>query len=273
VVGLTQSAMTRQVQGVEARLGFPLFERTTRKVQPTAAGRFLLGQSQRILGDVEACLRQLREQFSDAPKQVRVGVSQTISLAYLPGFFAPQQRGPEMARLAVSHLPSGAILEALESSELDIGVLCPPKRLPTSLRVAHRFSDAFTLIVPREWTTPETSLRRKQRAWSEWLGAQPWLLLHERSNTGARLRRWLARRGWSAERVTELDNFDLIINLVALGFGVSVVPQRALALYGRSRKVQRFSIPERFERELLVLTRRLPPPPVHVMSFVEGILF
>ena len=271
--GLTQSAMTRQVQGVESRLGLALFERTTRRVKVTEAGRFLLGQTQRLLGDVEACVRQMHEQFSDAPKQVRVGVAQTISLAYLPGFFVPHQRERGAATLTISHLPSPAILDGLEASELDVGVLCPPKRIPAALKVTHRFSDAFTLIVPRDWTPPETNLRRKQRQWGEWLSAQPWLLIHERSNTGARLRRWLARRGWQPEKLTELDNFDLIINFVALGLGVSVVPQRSLALYARNRKVQRFSIPERFERELVVLARRVPPPPEHVTKLIERILF
>lgn len=270
---LTQSAITRQVQGVESRLGLSLFERTTRRVKPTAAGAFLLGQCQRILGDVDACLRQLRERFTDAPKQVRVGVAQTISLAYLPGFFVAHQRERDAATLAISHLPSPAILDALETNELDIGVLCPPKRIPASLKVTHRFTDAFTLIVPQGWTPPETSLRRKQRQWGEWLSAQPWLLIHEGSNTGTRLRRWLARQGWHPAKRTEMDNFDLIINLVALGLGVSVVPQRSLALYARNRKVQRFSIPDRFERELVVLARRLPAPPAHVTQLVERILF
>lgn len=271
--GLTQSAMTRQVQGVESRLGLPLFERTTRSVKPTAAGRFLLSQTQRILGDVEACVRQLREQFSDAPKQVRVGVAQTISLAYLPGFFVPHQRERDAATLTISHLPSLAILAALETNDLDIGVLCPPKRIPPALKVTHRFNDAFTLIVPQGWTPPEPSLGKKQQKWAEWISAQPWLLIHDRSNTGGQLRRWMSRRGWRPTKLTELDNFDLIINLVALRMGVSVVPQRSLALYARNRKVQRFSIPDRFERELVVLARRVPPPPEHVTKLVERILF
>ena len=75
------------------------------------------------------------------------------------------------------------------------------------------------------------------------------------------------------ESHAELDNFDLIVNLVALGQGVSVVPQRALALYARRRKVQRFTMPEKFTREIVVLTRRNPKPPAHVLEFVENILF
>src|ERR1051325_5903029 len=41
VAGLTQSAITRQIQGVENSLGIPLLERTTRTVRATSAGEFL----------------------------------------------------------------------------------------------------------------------------------------------------------------------------------------------------------------------------------------
>ena len=71
----------------------------------------------------------------------------------------------------------------------------------------------------------------------------------------------------------ELDNFDLIINLVALGVGVSLVPQRALALYGRRRALVRLPWPKRFARELVVVVRRQRQTPEHIQRFVENILF
>jgi len=71
----------------------------------------------------------------------------------------------------------------------------------------------------------------------------------------------------------QLDSFDLIINLVALGMGVSFVPIRALALYGRKRTMQRLATPERFVRELVVLIRRNRKTPEHLAAFVENVLF
>ena len=71
LAGLTQSAITRQIQNVEACIGVPLLERTTRKVQPTLAGQFLLEQSTRILGDLSHSVQRLREEFAAAPKLVR----------------------------------------------------------------------------------------------------------------------------------------------------------------------------------------------------------
>ena len=71
----------------------------------------------------------------------------------------------------------------------------------------------------------------------------------------------------------QMDNFDLIINLVALGMGISLVPRRALALYPRKKSIQRIPLPERFTRELVVLARKHRTQPAHITQFVENILF
>jgi DNA-binding transcriptional LysR family regulator len=271
--GLTQSAITRQVQGVETRLGVALFERTTRRVEISPAGTFLLRETDRLVGDLDALLRRLREEFTAAAKEVRVGVSKTISVAYLPGFFVAQQKRQPDVRLRVTHQPETALLQRVEANELDVAILCPPRRLPPSLRAAHHFSDAFDLILPPDWTPPAESLRKRPARWRDWLRECPWLLMEGESSTGARLQSWLKKRGWLVKEATEMDSFDLIINLVALGQGASLVPQRALAVYGRRRKFLRFAVPDRFERELVVIARQRPPLPAHVQAFVGNILF
>src|SRR5689334_22237042 len=70
IAGLTQSAITRQMQGVELALGIPLLERTTRTVQLTPAGEFLFRESARLLGDVEQSLAHLAQEFAGARKEV-----------------------------------------------------------------------------------------------------------------------------------------------------------------------------------------------------------
>ena len=67
--------------------------------------------------------------------------------------------------------------------------------------------------------------------------------------------------------------FDLIINLVALGMGVSFVPVRALALYGRKRALTWLSLRERFARELVVVVRMHRKTPDHITRFVDNVLF
>ena len=70
-----------------------------------------------------------------------------------------------------------------------------------------------------------------------------------------------------------MDSFDLIINLVSLGMGISVVPVRALALYVLKKSLRRLEYPARFKRELVVMVRRLQKVPANVSEFVDNILF
>ncbi len=269
--GLTQSAITRQIQGIESSLGVDLLERTTRAVHLTRAGEFLFHESSRLLGDVDQSLRRLKEDFANARKEVRVGVSRSVSLAHLPGLFHENLRRQAKVAYNVSYQSSAEILTALEANELDLGILCPPPRLPKTLSITHRFTDAFTLIAPAELAAQFMALPKS--ATSPWLGKQSWLLLDEKTNTGSRLRKWMTASHLKVEPAVQLDNFDLIITLVSIGMGVSFVPIRALSLYARKKRLVRLPLPGRFERELVVLMRRHRKQPEHLKEFVRNILF
>lgn len=271
--GVTQSAITRQMQGMEESLGIDLLERTTRSVRITKAGEFLFQESIKLLGDVDQSLRRLKEDFANARKEIRIGVSRSLGLAHLPGFFHANLRRQQDISYRVSYQSSGEILSALEANELDVGVICPPPRLPRTVSITHRFTDSFTLIAPTETAATFQSGSKNKTARQAWLLKQSWLLPEETSNTGRELRRWMGRSGLKVEPAMQLDSFDLIITLVSLGMGVSFVPIRALALYGRKSSLKRLALHDRFERELVVVMRRHRKQPEHLSRFVQNILF
>lgn len=273
LAGLTQSAITRQMQGMEDSLGIDLLERTTRNVRVTQAGEFLFHESIKLLGDVDQSLRRLKEDFANAKKEIRIGVSRSIGLAYLPGFFHANMRLGLKASYRVAYQSSANVLSALEANELDLGVLCPPPRLPKTLAVTHRFTDAFTLIAPAESAKAFQALPKSKIARLAWLQKQTWLLLEESTNTGRELRKWIARSGLKIEPAMQLDSFDLIVTLVSLGMGISFVPMRVLALHGQKKNLARLHLPGRFERELVVVTRKHRKQPQHLTEFVGNILF
>jgi DNA-binding transcriptional LysR family regulator len=200
-------------------------------------------ESTRLLGDIDRTLQTLREDFADAKKVIRVGVSRSVRLTYLPGFFHANLRRLPGVGYRVSNRPTADILTALESNELDLGVFCPPRRLPPTVRVTHRFKDTFVLVGSVEAASQFAAVASRRTGRLAWLNAQNWLMLDEQSNTGRQLRTWLTRQRCRAEPAMQLDSFDLIINLVALGMGVGFVPSRALALYHRKRTLRRLDWP------------------------------
>lgn len=271
--GLGQSAITRQIRGVEDQLGVALFERTTRHVGLTAAGRLLYEKSKPIVASAEATLKQLQQEFHLVPQTLRVGVARSIGLAYFPGFFFAFRRKLPAVQIQVVQLTSREILEAVEAQAIDAGLLSPPKRLPRSLAATHRFADEFVVIAPPDSPLPKASTRSNAKTMKKALGAERWLMIDRNGETGRSVRRWLADQGLVAEPAMELDSFDVIVNLVSLGMGVSVVPHRVLALYGDRRRVRRIKLEPRFVRELAVVVRKNRVQPEPLASFVASILF
>jgi DNA-binding transcriptional LysR family regulator len=239
---------------------------------PTDAGLFLFGEATRLLGDVESSLRILQQEFADAPKEVRVNVSRSVGLAYLPGFFHANLRKVRDVTYSLHFSRSNEILAALEADEQDIGVLNAARRLQPTLQVTHRFDDVFTFIahgaLSREYHTLKSPARRR-----DWIAQQKWFLYDGESNTGKQLRQWLRQERVRLNNQGEFDNFDLIINMVSLGMGCSIVPVRALALFAQRKTIQRLQYPSHFARELVVLVRRRQKPVAHISDFVANILF
>ena len=269
--GLTQSSLTRRIQSMEEKLGVALFDRTTRRVALTEAGKFLQQASGRLVGDVDAILKRLSEEFAGGRREVRVGVSRSISLAHLPGLLASGLRHQPDVITRVVHESSTSLLEEVEKGTLDLAVLCPPTRLPISLRETHRFKDNFELIGPRDLTFPAS--KPGSAGYKKWLATQRWLIISEGTQTALRLRKWLKSQEMEIEAFMELDSFDIIIHLVALGMGLSFVPQRALAAFARKGAIQRLPLRPRFTRDLVVVARKQGKLPAHLEKFVECVLF
>lgn len=114
---LTQSAVSRQIQQMEAGLGVDLFERRHRALALTQAGRTM----QRAVAD---CLERLR----DATAQVRIGtLARTVAVTTTPGF-ASLWLIPRLVRFTAKHpevdvrVSATLDVQDLERNQLDLAV-------------------------------------------------------------------------------------------------------------------------------------------------------
>lgn len=74
VLYVSQPALSKQIQKLEAELGFPLFVRSTHDVQLTAAGETMFRYFDSILSSYEQVLRKAKAQSAEASSELFVGV-------------------------------------------------------------------------------------------------------------------------------------------------------------------------------------------------------
>jgi DNA-binding transcriptional LysR family regulator len=119
VVRMNQPTLSRHVAEFEAQLGVPLFERTGRGVQPTAAGHAVLPAARQMQQAAEALSRAAASGREATRGTVRLTASQVVSVWLLPPLVAEFQRAePDIA----IELVSSNDLQNLLRREADIAL-------------------------------------------------------------------------------------------------------------------------------------------------------
>ncbi|MGL4399915.1 MAG: LysR family transcriptional regulator [Luteolibacter sp.] len=268
--GLSQSALTRQVQVIEGRLGIKVFDRTTRTVKITEAGAVLLRETEAIPNILTGAMRRIREEYLGAPRKIRLGISRELSLAHIPGIFHPQQKLQPDVKITVSQPENAALLNEVGHSGLDLGILTHPAELPANVAITHRMTDRFIVIAPG---TTELPLLDSSPRFRKWASAQNWVLPPPVARSRQIIDAWAQDQGVILQPIMELEDFDLMIQFVAMGMGVAFIPRRSLSSFQRKRQVKIIRLPVTLSRQLIVISPKHSKTPEHVVKFVSGILF
>src|ERR1700729_4434350 len=78
-LGMSQSALSHSMRGLEKRLGIQLLARTTRSVSPTAAGATLLQELAPALERIERAVAETRKQRENPSGRIRLIIPRTAT--------------------------------------------------------------------------------------------------------------------------------------------------------------------------------------------------
>lgn len=227
-LNVDQSALTRRIQKLETIFGFALFERTTREVALTPAGR--------VFYEENARLQQSFVNSVSAARLVAEGKTGTVRLAYMT-FAAPdlmpkavtayRHRYPDVD-LRLSYLRTEGQKLALARDEVDLGYMIGPfdhseyhcrpirrERLFVIVPLGHRLAD-------RDVVEPVELVNEKMIFGD----------LHEWETYRWHVSRLLASRGVGLQIGTEASNVLAMVGLVKSGLGVTICPASLVGYFG-----------------------------------------
>ena len=126
---VAQPALSRQIQDLEREIGFKLFDRLSRGVKISSAGRLFLEEARRILQQLNEATERAQRVARGQSGTLRVGFTENASWRGVVPDSLPlfRERYPD-AELQLNPLPSLQQLEAVRSGRLDAGFMFnPPK--------------------------------------------------------------------------------------------------------------------------------------------------
>ena len=213
-IGLTQSAVSSQIQRLEESLGLALFDRTRRSAVLNEAGARVLARAEEIV----LLFSKLGDAGTDdeLASTLRIGAIASVQSSVLPRALAALRK--ENPKLLVHIAPgvSMKLMDQLDSAEIDAAVMIrPPFGILPEMTWQTLMHEPFKLLVRKE---------TKGRNWRALLQSQPFLR-YERTSFGGRLvTRFLRENKLVVQDAIELDEITGLMNLVAEGLGVALVP-------------------------------------------------
>src|SRR5580698_2815534 len=147
----SQPAVTRTVKHVEEVLGIKLFDRNTRSVQITAAGKEFAAVAARILNDLKITLHSMRELSDQRRGQIIISSIMSVANGKLPGLVSTYRRDYPGIELHVRDGVHGTVIEDVRSGAADFGITYLDD-LPDPFQSTFLGKEEFTVVLPRDHT-------------------------------------------------------------------------------------------------------------------------
>jgi LysR family hydrogen peroxide-inducible transcriptional activator len=239
---VTQPALSMQIRELERELGVTLAERRPNDVMLTEAGCDVVERAEAILAATQDLVDIARHRGEPLRGALRLGVIPTVAPYVLPCLLPVlQDRYPEL-KLHIRETQTPVLLEELSEGALDVVMLALPvesggfDELPL-------FEDRFLFAVPAGHHLPENT-----RVNVDAVDPQDLILLEEGHCLRDQALAFCTVGGRSMPAATHLGASSLatVTQMVASGYGVTLLPEIAVGLELRDERVRvvRFCDPE-----------------------------
>ncbi|MEV6106728.1 LysR family transcriptional regulator [Streptomyces sp. NPDC051940] len=215
-LGLTQSAVSHAVRGIERKLGAVLFERGRKGATPTPAGERAAAHARRILRLYEAMAAEVRgAPDGSLTGPLRVAAFRSAALHLLPDALERLARrhpglAPEVR--VVRDVGRGTAGEVADGrADLAIATLGGTTPLPEGLVTGDLAEEAYSFVHPAGHPDP------RSLPFVDWT-----------ENCSAYTAGWWSAQDWLPRATVTAEDDGTVLALVARGRGMAVMPELSL---------------------------------------------
>ncbi len=132
---VAQSALSHQVRRLEAELGTELFERTSRRVAPTAAGEAVAIRARRVLAEIDGVRDELDQLRGLLSGRIEVGALLPGGAIDVPALIARFSRAHPGIDVGLREGTAGEMLELLAADAIDLSFALVHGPLPAGVEM------------------------------------------------------------------------------------------------------------------------------------------
>lgn len=224
---ITPSALSQMISRLESQLQVRLFDRDTRNVSLTPEGETFAQGVARITHELQSTLKMVHDRQHKKTGRVRLAAPPSLAADWLPQRMARFRQQYPGVTLSLSDVVSDRCLEMLRQGQADIGINAQPGN-PLEFDSCQLFREPMYVLC-----RTDHPLAQRKRVHVRELRHQPFIHTTRDGSVWQHAQPLVLEAG-VVDTGLEVTQLATLSGLVAHGFGISLVPQFALALCNRS---------------------------------------
>jgi DNA-binding transcriptional LysR family regulator len=223
---VAQSALSHQIARLEAELGTPLFERTSRRVTATEAGAAIAARARRVLTEVDAAREEVHEPRGVLRGRIWVGALHPAGELDVPGLLARFSRAHPGVEVGLREGIASEVLRRVAADELDAAFCLMAGETPGGLEAEALGHDEVVAAFAPDRAPPAGRVTAAD------LARHPIVAPRRGSAITFALERMFAVAGEALRLTLESGDPFLLRSLAARGFATAILPRSVADLEG-----------------------------------------
>ena len=215
---VAQSALSHQIRRLEAELGTELFERTSRRVIPTAAGEAVALRARRVISETDAIRGELDQLRGLVRGRITIGALLPAGELEVTTVLASFNQAFPGIEVSLREGTAGDMLELVEADRIDVSFSMVTGELPDGIEGLRLSDEEIVAAFP-----PGTAPRKRVLGASDLAGI-PLATPRSGSAIKAVVDSFFAAAGERSQLTLESGDPYLIRCLVSDGFGAAILP-------------------------------------------------
>jgi DNA-binding transcriptional LysR family regulator len=225
---LAQPSLTRQIKDLEEEIQVTLLDRTKQQTTLTPEGRSFLVDAKRVLDLSEEIVKTVQRRNRDESTPLNIGYVATLFYDLLPVTLASFQRSFPRVSINLFDMTCGDQFRALEDNKIDLGFVGSHETIEEHGLLFRPIASYGTCVA----VAKNNALGKKSTVKLKDLEPMFFIGMSEESYPG--YRNWLTgtcqREGFSPRVLQDADIERTLIQAVAAGLGVALLPDQAKKL-------------------------------------------
>ncbi len=253
--GLSQPAVTKQIQALEDMYGVLLLERSGRKLRPTEAGEALYNCARELTKSMDKLDKAMEEIAESRKGNLYLGASTIPGQYILPAIVKGFKEKYSHISISLEIADTDKIFNKISERELDLGIVGGWN----NSRKVEGFpwlEDELVVVVPEKHKLAEqTSISLRD------LRKERWIFREKGSGTRKAVEDLMANHNVNPQELDismEAGSTETVLAMVEAGMGISIVSRWVIRPHGSSLKLRYLNLEEKEARRMfyIVLPRQ-----------------